>query len=309
MRLFDLHCDTALELYRQGQQLSSNTLHISLERAACFQPYIQTAAVWTAKSLGNEAAWEQFGHVADCLDERIARAGARRVENAAAIAHAADKKSPAFLLAVEDARLLNGYLSRVDALYRRGVRILTLTWSGTSCIGGAFDTDAPLTPFGEAVVRRCFALGIVPDVSHASRRVTAAVLALARECRRPVIASHSNSYSVYAHPRNLTDEEFSEIVRLGGVAGISLAPQHLTDGACTSENAADHILHYLSLGGENAVCLGCDFDGIDKTPADLPDISALPRLAQCLSRRGVSDAQIDRIFFENALGFALRTIP
>ena len=309
MRLFDLHCDTALELYRKGQPLASNTLHISLERAKAFQPYIQTAAVWSERALGNEAAWERFFAVSDYLDAQIARSGALRAESGCALREAVRTGKPTFLLAVEDARLLNGYLSRVALLHRRGVRILTLTWSGTSCIGGAFDTDAPLTPFGEAVVRRCFDTGIVPDVSHASRSVTARTLALAREHRRPVIASHSNSYAVYAHPRNLTDGEFREIAALGGIVGISLAPQHLTDGVCTAENVTDHILHYLSLGGETAVCLGCDFDGISAAPADLPDLSALVRLAERLARRGVSDAQIDRIFFQNAYGFALRNIP
>ncbi|MGM9653461.1 MAG: dipeptidase [Eubacteriales bacterium] len=309
MRLFDLHCDTASELYEKKQPLSENSLHISLKKTAPFTAYVQVAAVWSCCRLENETAWERFSQIADAFDRQLSDSpDACRVAGGEEMRAAAESGRRTFLLAVEDARILNGYISRLHALYERGVRILTLCWAGRTIIGGSHDTNAPLTPFGRAVVQRCFELGIIPDVSHASREVTGEVLSMALEAGRPVIASHSNAYAVHPHTRNLTDDEFRAIVSLRGLLGISLAPQHLCEGECTIASAAAHIRHYLSLGGEDTVCLGCDFDGIETTPAGLPDVSALPRLAEQLRAEGMSETQIDKIFFQNAYDFAMRSL-
>ena len=245
MRLFDLHCDTLLCVHNQQLPLSSNPFHVDIEKTAPYESYVQIGAVWSEKRLGNDTAWEHFLRVSDGTAKTL-RQTPHTVQaiNAAGIRDAVLNGTRAFILAVEDARILNGYLSRVDVLYERGVRFLTLLWSGRTCIGGSHNTDAPLTEFGRAVVRRCFERGIIPDVSHASRAVTDEVLKMGREAGKPVIASHSNSFSVYEHTRNLTDDEFRTIAELGGIVGLSMVPPHLTDcqnGCCTLKTLASHI--------------------------------------------------------------------
>ena len=307
MKLFDLHCDTALELWLQKQPLGDNPLHISIAKTAPYDAYIQIAAVWSDRRLDDEAAWRQYLAVSDAFAAEIARTpGARLAADADAIAAGAAAGERVFVPAVEDARLLGGDLSRLDTLAARGVRILTLLWGGESIIGGSHKTAAPLTDFGREVVRRCFSLGITPDVSHASRAAAAEVLDLAEAAGRPVVASHSNSYAVFPHSRNLTDAEFRRIAALGGVVGVSLAPNHLTDGPCTADTVAEHMLHDLSLGREDVLCLGCDFDGITHAPEGLKDVSRLGALADALASRGVPPRVIDKIFFENAFRFAQR---
>ncbi len=303
-KLFDLHCDTASLLFDQKLSLAANGLHISLDKAAPFETYIQTMAVWSDHRLSDEAAWKRFFGIQSYLKEQLTLCGVPLYLSGQQVSEA----SRGAILAVEDARILAGQLSRLDTLYDCGVRFLTLTWSGETCIGGSHDTDAPLTDFGRAVVNRCFEIGIVPDVSHASRRVTAEVLAMAADAHRPVMATHSNAFACRQHTRNLTDAEFRAVVESGGVVGISLAPEHLSDGVCGIQNVVSHVQHYLALGGENALCLGCDFDGIDSTPDGLSDLSYLPSLADALSDSGVSDTVIHRIFFENAYGFAVKNI-
>ncbi len=305
LKLFDLHCDTASLLFDRKLSLAANDLHISLNKAAPFETYIQTMAVWSDHHLSDEAAWERFFGIQSYLKEQLTICDLPLFRNGQELATAAKR---GVILAVEDARLLAGQLTRLDMLYDCGVRFLTLTWSGKTCIGGSHDTDAPLTDFGRAAVNRCFSLGIVPDISHASRQVTAEVLAMAKDAKRPVIATHSNAFACRQHTRNLTDAEFRAVAESGGVVGISLAPEHLANDVCGIKNVVSHIRHYLSLGGESALCLGCDFDGIDTTPDGLSDLSCLPSLADALSDAGVSDTVIRRIFFENAYGFAVKNI-
>ena len=309
MKLFDLHCDTASELYKKKQPLFDNTLHISVKKTAAYESYVQVAAIWSDYRLGDEEAWEEYLHISDNFRRQIQiTPNTVQVSSGEEIRAAAASGKRAFLSAVEDARILHGHMYRLDEMHRRGVRILTLTWQGVSCIGGAHNTNEPLTEFGRDTVYRCLEMGIVPDVSHASRAVTEEVLRIAAQMHRPVIASHSDSYSVYPHSRNLTDEEFLAISASGGIVGISLAPVHLAGNACGLHEVAAHIAHYCSLGGENTVCLGCDYDGIETTPAGLENVSVLPRLAEYLRAHEISSRVIDKIFFENAYGFAVNNI-
>ena len=117
------------------------------------------------------------------------------------------------------------------------------------------------------------------------------------------MASHSNSYSVYPHSRNLRDENFKEIVALGGIVGISLCNTHLNDKSISSvEDVIRHIDHYLSLGGERTVCLGCDLDGTS-LPIGFSDITDLQRIYDRMSELGYSDETIDNITYKNAFDF------
>lgn len=65
----------------------------------------------------------------------------------------------------------------------------------------------------------------------------------------------------------------------------------------------DHIEHVIKIGGENAVGLGSDFDGIDDPPKGLEDVSLLPKLTEELLRRGHSPARIKKVLGENFLAF------
>jgi membrane dipeptidase len=67
------------------------------------------------------------------------------------------------------------------------------------------------------------------------------------------------------------------------------------------DRVIDHLLHMLSLAGEEHVGLGSDFDGISAVPDGLADVTALPRLADTLATRGVAERVIDKIFATNWL--------
>ncbi len=68
----------------------------------------------------------------------------------------------------------------------------------------------------------------------------------------------------------------------------------------------DHIEHVMQIGGEDAVGLGTDFDGIQDTPEGLDDYAMLPKITEELLRRGHSDAQVKKVLGENFLAFFAR---
>lgn len=289
--LFDLHADTLGEMYKKKEALSKNTLHISYESAKKFMPYVQVMAIWSDFRLNNDEAFESFFGVLNYA----------RLQGLSFATKKSEIKDRALILAVEDARLLNGDIARLDTLYQSDVRILTLNWRGESVIGGGWDTENGLTTFGKKAISRALSLGIIPDVSHSSLKTAHEAVELASEQNKPIIASHSNAYGVFNHKRNLTDELFLEIKRLGGVVGVSLVPEHLGKDAYVL-SVLDHIYHFLSLGGENTVSLGCDFDGVSSLPRGIKGICDLDVLYFELEKAfGREIAR--KIFYQNAYNF------
>lgn len=291
IRLFDLHCDTLLKLYYKNESFKENSLHISLNKSKAFSPYIQCMAIWSDSSLSDEEAFLNYKRVLSYAKQ----------QEISFLKYDIFKKS-AFLLAVEDARILCNDLSRLDRLYQDGVRLLTLNWQGKSIIGGAWDTNFGLSDFGKATLFRSFELGIIPDISHSSLEGSYDALCIANELKKPIIASHSNSFEICNHKRNLTNETFLEIVKLGGLVGISLASEHISKEKATINEIIKHIYHYLSLGGEDAISLGCDFDGVSSLPTGINDIRDLEKLFLALKRE-LGTRIANKIFFDNAYNF------
>lgn len=310
--LFDTHCDTAYELYHRGCGLLKNDCHIDLEKASVYPKYAQYYAVWSNRRKDDETCWEDFLKIAENFDKEIAATDGKavRVTNAEGLKAAWNKGQHAVILAVEDARLTAGKIERVDVLAGMGVKYMTLLWGGETCIGGSHDTHGHLTDFGRDLARRCFEVGIVPDVSHASEEVVDDLIPIAYEYGKPFIASHSNAHAVYGHTRNLRDRHFEHIKKLGGIVGLSLCTSHLTDNSLRPADATDllrHLEHYLSLGGEDIVGFGADWDGTD-LPLGFGHVGHLANLAELLGQHNYSDELIEKIFWKNFYNFALRNL-
>lgn len=303
--LFDTHADTPYEAHKRRADLSSDSLHISLHKASAYTNYCQCMAIWSDRSLTDDQAFAKFseiyGYFRTCV-ERTPFAEICQTYND--VEQAIKLGNRAFILTVEDARLLGGDIRRLDFLRQCGIRILTFQWQGETCIGGGFDTDAGLTEFGADVARACADQGIIPDISHANERTAQNIISIMGERGKPAIATHSNSYSVCQHKRNLTDSLLDSLVSIGGIVGISLAPQHLSiDGCADSETVLRHIEHYAQRCGIEHICLGCDLDGIETTPSDIRDLSEVTKIAECMLRHGYTEEHINALFYENARRF------
>lgn len=304
LSLFDLHCDTAYEMLRQKQPLSSNNLAVSLQNAEKFEQYVQIMALWTDPYTENGAGWKKLLCMLQNLQNDLALQSGKAilVNRFPAVL----PQTPILMLSIEDARILDGCLDRVDKLFELGVRIVTPLWKGHSCIGGAHDTNEGLTDFGRKALIRALEIGMILDVSHASERSAEEIFVLSESFGRPVIATHSNAHAVCPVSRNLRDWQIQEIVKTGGVIGLNLyGPFLRSDGNAVLDDVFPHIARFLQMGCADALCLGCDMDGC-QLPPDIPDLSALPRLFDAMKHQGYPDALIHKIFFENAQRFAVR---
>ena len=139
----------------------------------------------------------------------------------------------------------NGYVAGrspelLDIYYDLGARYLGLVHNGHNDIA---DSALPqekfadraneeggehggLSEFGRALIARANDLGLMIDVSHASK---AAALEAIEVSRAPVIASHSSAHALHPHPRNMTDEEIMALAAKGGVIQIVAFDAYLHD--------------------------------------------------------------------------------
>lgn len=304
----DMHSDTLTELYLGGFDIADAPLHVSLDAASALDTYVQSAAIWTDASLTDDEAYTRFSRVLDHFERSasVQSGSIRLCRNTSDIDKAVSDGVPAYLLSIEGARLLGERTleERFLDVTNAGVWLITLQWSGTDCIGGAWDTSSGLTETGARLLSLMAQRGTVCDLSHASDAEISQVLNTAESLGLAVCASHSNSRAVCPHRRNLTDDNFKRIAELGGTVGISMAPSHLAaSGNAAIDDICRHLEHYLELGGENVITFGCDFDGVSSLPCGIGGLRDIPHLRDCLAQHGFSDDILDRIFFKNAMHF------
>ncbi|MBE6570178.1 MAG: hypothetical protein E7658_08195 [Ruminococcaceae bacterium] len=306
MILCDLHCDTATVLYHLGWKLADNErCAVSLKKASVYDKYIQCAAVFTSTRCSDEEGWEQFFRVRRYFLDECDRTGSTLCTDGGMLRDflTDPTRRNAFVLTVEDARILAGKPERLGLLYDAGVRLITPVWGGTSCIGGAHNTDEGLTDFGRETVSEALSRGMILDISHASPKTADEIFTLAEKYPGKVCASHSNAFALTPHRRNLTDDQMRRLADSGGIVGINLYVEFLNDtGDATAEDVLRHMDYCVNLCGEDHVAFGGDLDGAD-LPADLPDVSSLMCLIPGLHRMGYSDDRIEKLFHTNACRF------
>ncbi len=301
MRLFDLHCDTLYRAFTEKGSIISNDFEISLEKGNDFDRWIECMAVWIPDNVRGESA-ERL--VENCyrllLNElKICKKENRSVGKTETMSDIVSKAN--IMLTIEGGAALNGKIENIEKYRRMGVRAMTLTWNGRCAIGDGADVEKPrgITEFGRKAVREMERCGIVVDVSHACDKLFYDVAGLAR---RPFIATHSNSRSVCSHRRNLTDDQFAVIKNNGGIVGINFHKYFLADNDWCINDIIKHTEYFLSLGGEDTVAIGSDFDG-GELPPDMRSIEDMHKIYNEFLRLNYSEELIDKLFFKNAYNF------
>ena len=246
----------------------------------------------------------------------------------------------ASLIGVEGGHSIENSLDKLRRLRELGVGYMTLTHSDTLAWADSATDEAKhggLTDFGEEVVLEMNRLGMLVDLSHVSPDTMRDAL---RVSKAPIIFSHSSARAVADHPRNVPDDILKLTAENGGVVMVNFysgfihpesAKRRANMFAVSRDlrkqfpdekdyqaarkrwaaanpiesgdvfDVADHIEHIIKVAGIDHVGLGSDFDGIDKAPQQLEDVSKYPVITQVLLDRGYSASQIHQLMSGNVL--------
>lgn len=298
MKIFDAHCDTVYEILNKDLSLNKNELNLDKARMAEYDTYIQVFAAFVDKGELTESPLSRGLRLIDRYKSEISKCGISEILTKTDL-DKAQNGGVHSILSIEGGEVLQGSIAALRMFHKLGVRLITLTWNYANEIADGIEEGrgAGLTDFGREAVAEMQDLGILVDVSHLSPKGFWDVV----ECaEHPFIASHSCASALCDHARNLTDEQVRAIANSGGCVGVNFYPEFLNNDKISSiDTIVKHAAYLINIGGEDAVALGSDFDGVECLPDGMSGVQDMAALADAFSRAGISAAQTDKILFGN----------
>ena len=230
--LVDTHNDVLSSQTLEGKDISHRltTGHSDLDRWKEGGVDVQFFSVWTDKTPRNKQGfYKDANQEIDSLEALALKNYSRMT---IATTHQAVKKSIrqhklAALIGVEGGHMIEDDLNKLEELYKRGMRYMTLTWNNsTSWASSAMDetqhadslNHKGLTDFGKQVVNRMNKLGVIVDLSHVGEQTFYDAIATTT---KPVLLSHSCVWNICPVFRNVKDEQIKAVAANGGVICIN----------------------------------------------------------------------------------------
>ena len=316
--LIDMHCDTIYELHNHPRQtLLENSLAIDAGKLQKGNYLLQNFAMFVYQEEGADP-YETCLSLYDCFQEQMALAHdtVRQVTTVEEMEQNRKEGLLSAMLTIEEGAVCHGKTDLLQEFYKKGVRMMTLTWNFENEIGfpncivdkkgkrKPFANEAQgLKPAGFEIIEAMESMGMIVDVSHLS---DAGFMDVASKLKVPFVASHSNSREICPHPRNLTDEMLHILGEKGGVSGLNLygafVNPMLSRGQedCRVEDLMKHAHHMADAGGIESVALGTDFDGFEGA-GELRTAADMVMLPEYLHQSGFTWEEVDKITYKNVV--------
>jgi len=183
----------------------------------------------------------------------------------------------------------------IDFIKSLGIKVVTLTWNkknslACSCVE---ENDTGLTESGRKILKKMENSGIIPDFSHSSDRTFFEGMEL---LKKPAFITHSNSRELTPVKRNITDEMFLKLKKNNGVCGINF---YRDFAGKNIDDLKKHIYRFFSLGGENNIAFGSDFDGAYPLISPIKKISDIELIINSLLKDNINEEIIRKITYKN----------
>lgn len=225
----DTHNDILLQTMEKGYLIDDDLkgkTHSDLKRMKEGGLDVQFFSVW---SDGNQLNPYEFANrQIDSLDAVIKRNPDKivKVANTEELLAAVKENKIAALIGLEGGHQFEDDLEKLDALYNRGTRYMTLTWNNSTDWATSASDEVNnkelkrkgLSDFGKKIIERMNTLGMLVDISHVGEQTFSDVM---ETTTKPVIASHSSVHSLCPHPRNLKDDQIKAMAKNEGVIQIN----------------------------------------------------------------------------------------
>lgn len=205
------------------------------------------------------------------------------------------------LFLLENADALVGNLPFVEEMVEAGVRIVGLTHRGRNRIGDGDGVLSPggFSPQGMEVIRMLDDLGLLIDVAHLHPQCFWRLLDVFNGL---IVSSHTGIRAACDIQRNVDMQQAEEIIRRGGLLGVTFNPEMLTTrGRANLEDVFIHIDVLVQKFGPEGVGMGSDFCGFDQPAEGLEDVTKIPHLAKMMLAHGYGEEAVEKILGGNWL--------
>ncbi len=303
MKIFDAHSDVLYKMWMDPtiDFKDSANLHITYNRLKASGSKVQCFAIYIPEEVKPESRFEVALEMVEIFYTKIVAPFpllklVRTKEDILAL----KEEEIGVLLTLEGCDAIEQSIVRLQSLLRLGVSSVGLTWNYANYVadGVGEPRGGGLSTFGTEVVRELNLASVWTDVSHLSVRGFWDVIEVADY----PIASHSNAKAICNHRRNLDNEQIEALIKKNGMIGITFVPQFLSShGHASINDVLRHLDYICSLGGENHVGFGSDFDGITDTTSGLENFSGYEALINMLLKH-YSENQVKKFLFNNFMG-------
>lgn len=229
------------------------------------------------------------------------------------------------IFSFEAAEMLEGDVAAIDEFRAMDVMVMGLSYNLNTPFASGVMSKEPtgLTALGREAVARMNARGVTLDISHSDE---ASSLSAIEASTKPVTITHAGCAAVHPHPRNKSDRLMRALAGKGGVMGLYELAYLTTPGQPTLDVYMAHLLHALTVCGEDHVGIGSDaiLTPFDTSPESMaqwdasiearrvagvaapgegppPFVIGLNRpdrmvvIAEALMRRGYSDRAVQKV--------------
>lgn len=228
----DTHNDVLSTVTLQGLNIENDLTgkaHSDIARFRKGGIDVQVFSIFCDERYGKGSAFAYANREIDSLYAIVNRNPEKMmlVTTPAEFQQAIGSKKIGAMMGVEGGHMIEDDLANLEALYKRGARYLTLTWNNSTSWASSGKDEAlhtvpntanGLNDFGRSVVRRMNELGMMVDLSHVGEQTFADAISIST---KPVIASHSDAYTLCPHFRTLKDNQIRAIGKNGGVIFVN----------------------------------------------------------------------------------------
>ena len=294
MRICDGHCDTMKKL---AAGLSTD---FSFDTAAANDGFLQFFAYF---SKDDETRPDEALHTIKSFSESVNADIIYTPRHAISVLN---KGGFGAILSLENSCCLGNNIENLYHFYNLGVRAISLTWNGENQF--AHGSDCPrggLKNAGKDLILLAEKLGILIDLSHLNQTSFNDVISFGHG---KLFASHSSSYAVNPHPRNLTDSQIEALYNCGGIVCVCPYPPFVngTTNASVDEFVA-HLRHISRFTEGMGIGLGSDMDGVKYSIPTLKTTEDMLKFPEYLRRCHFTDYEIQGIFSCNFELFLSKT--
>lgn len=296
----DCHCDT-LDITDESAFFDDNsTNNVSYKKLKEGNVKLQTFAI-CVPSTKYSSPYARCLELMSKYDKITSHSGIIKITDKKSLDDLQCSEKLGTLLALEGCDAIENGKNVIDEMYKRGVRILSLTWNNSNSFsGGICANDSGLTQSGRELVLRCNDMGILVDVSHISEK---GFWDIASVSSKPFVATHSNAKRICNNKRNLSDEQLLALKASGGCVGINFYPPFLSDnGMANADDVICHIEYISGLIGASHIAIGSDFDGVcNNLPLGIASSRDLYKIRERLLKLNYSQEDTDGICGKNFL--------
>ncbi|MFC0560449.1 dipeptidase [Halalkalibacter alkalisediminis] len=299
--IIDTHCDALLKLWDDPNRdfVASEEIDANVNRLIAGDVRVQVFAIFVEPYVKQDQKFQVVLEQIDLFYKRVLNSSSafRHIRKWSDLKDLKENEIGA-VLSLEGVDAIGDDLSKLSILYQLGVISVGLTWNQANLAadGVGEPRGAGLTLLGKDLVRMNNQNQVLTDVSHLSINGFWDVIELAEF----PIASHSNARRLCEHPRNLYDDQIQALVEKKGYIGLVFCPTFVTsnEGLSTIQDVLNHLDYMCSLGAEQYIGFGSDFDGITEKVVGLNDSGEYQNLVNELLKH-YSASQVQRFLSLN----------